>query len=260
MRKYRQDDLTSFELLLDTMCNTFGGIVFIALLLTILSQAIGNSNTENTPVEPRPEPEINTSQSEIQGLRDQSNELTTLRNDLEARLNNSLMDIALTKDKIERQGSELERLTEAVDHEKKMRERPLRLPRLHAISKVPVFLAIQHGKFYAINDVSTSYNRHRVYDRSDIGVRESGGDTAIDTLPGRGQVIKEGAEKFGKLKQAITNINPQNEFVSFAVDRNSFAEFIYVKNLFIQQGFDYHWVVQEGTIHITKTSGTLKAL
>jgi hypothetical protein len=40
MRKHATEHGSSFDMLLDTMCNTFGGIVFIALLLAILSGSV----------------------------------------------------------------------------------------------------------------------------------------------------------------------------------------------------------------------------
>lgn len=43
MRRSNNEDISSVDLLLDTMCNTFGGIVFIALLLSILSSSIRES-------------------------------------------------------------------------------------------------------------------------------------------------------------------------------------------------------------------------
>ena len=42
MKKTKNESLGSLELLLDTMCNTFGGVMFIAISLTILAAAMPN--------------------------------------------------------------------------------------------------------------------------------------------------------------------------------------------------------------------------
>lgn len=47
MRRKKSDgNISSFDLLLDTMCNTFGGIVFIALLLSILAGSVTRMENE----------------------------------------------------------------------------------------------------------------------------------------------------------------------------------------------------------------------
>ena len=47
-RRTRNIDASSFDMLLDTMCNTFGGIVFIALLLSIVGGTVSRQATEIT--------------------------------------------------------------------------------------------------------------------------------------------------------------------------------------------------------------------
>src|SRR4051812_32574075 len=44
MKRRRPAD-SSLELLLDTICNTFGGVLFLAILVCILLQNTGHSNT-----------------------------------------------------------------------------------------------------------------------------------------------------------------------------------------------------------------------
>ena len=45
--KRRRDQTDSLELFLDTICNTFGGIIFLAILVAILSQTRGMMNQDN---------------------------------------------------------------------------------------------------------------------------------------------------------------------------------------------------------------------
>lgn len=48
-RRRRTTSADSLELLLDTICNTFGGVLFIAILVVILLRMTGESE-EETPV------------------------------------------------------------------------------------------------------------------------------------------------------------------------------------------------------------------
>lgn len=48
-RKRNGEGTGSLDMLLDTMCNTFGGICFIALLVAILSNALPRSTAETVP-------------------------------------------------------------------------------------------------------------------------------------------------------------------------------------------------------------------
>lgn len=248
MKNNRHGDLTSFELLLDTMCNTFGGIIFIALLLTILSQTIGNNKPHDIVKNTDDQHEAPIDSSEHHYDPD---DLATL---LEG--NELLKD---TNDQIE---TAIYDIRKKIDRVQESRNRTLRLPRLHPVAKKPVFLAVSGGKLYAISDVSGKYSsKNRDYDKSDVRVRESVGYADIDLVKGKGQVIKVGAENSGKFKQAITNIDPNNEFISFAVYKDSFAEFNYIKTIFINIGFSYsfHIIIKDNFV-ITYTSRGAEAL
>ncbi|WP_237228626.1 hypothetical protein [Rubinisphaera sp. JC750] len=53
MARRRTENADSLELLLDTICNMFGGIVFISLLVVLMMQTSPSSSTsENTPIDP----------------------------------------------------------------------------------------------------------------------------------------------------------------------------------------------------------------
>lgn len=68
----------SLELLLDTMCNTFGGIIFIAITLIIVSQLAAKSMREMSPEE--------LDRRNIQRMEEQSAELEKQIQELSKRL------------------------------------------------------------------------------------------------------------------------------------------------------------------------------
>ena len=279
MRSRRNDDsASSFELLLDTMCNTFGGIVFIALLLTILSQSIeeiksepdssdksGSINQQNKPSNEHQSRLI----KKIERVR-QDIALKEQREQLENEIMENLKRIESEKRDIKVLAKKVDTLKQEIAKCEKLRksERELRQPKLHIVDKSPVFIAIRHGRFYPITNISYSItnpeskawgNSGRGYDSSDILVSEYNQITTIELLSGRGQVIEKGSEKSGKFQQAIFNINPTREFITFAVYADSFAEFNYVKEIFINRGFEYNWFIIKDKLSLVKGGGNVHA-
>jgi hypothetical protein len=52
MSRRRPQESDSLELLLDTLCNTFGGVLFIAMLVVVLLQMAGSNPTRDKPRDP----------------------------------------------------------------------------------------------------------------------------------------------------------------------------------------------------------------
>jgi len=80
MRGKDEDCVSSFDLLLDTMCNTFGGVVFIALLLVILSHAMGPSAADGKQLDNRSRKELMAAEqnAELRQLQQQVRILTNI--------------------------------------------------------------------------------------------------------------------------------------------------------------------------------------
>lgn len=261
MKSRRNDDLSSFELLLDTMCNTFGGIVFIALLITILSESVDNHAVQAT------------AKSDIEQKIEQVKRAVTLKDEqekIEQDIKEHLYSIESAKNKIKALEKKIDNLNKEIAKSKtaKRKERQLRLPRLHMVDKSPVFIAVRHGRFYAVTNISYSIanlssnlwgSSARGYDDSDVFIREDRDVVIIDLLPTKGQIIERGAENFGKMQQALLNINPAKEFINFAVYPDSFAEFNYVKEMFINRGFDYNWSIIKQNLSLVKGIGQAHA-
>lgn len=78
MARARKQQADSLELLLDTICNTFGGVVFIAILVVILLQAAGDQH----PTEEKVETEV--SAEELADLTHRLTAVTTALDSLRA--------------------------------------------------------------------------------------------------------------------------------------------------------------------------------
>ncbi|MBF0303665.1 MAG: hypothetical protein HQK73_11540 [Desulfamplus sp.] len=265
MRSRRNDDLSSFELLLDTMCNTFGGIVFIALLLSILSQSIEITTQSDINTQ------FHTPKTDLYKKIEKVRLNLSLKDEqehLEKSIRKNFDGIESVKKDIKTIEKDIEHLNKSIASSKKLQTRKLRMPKLHPTNKSPVFIAIKHGRFYAITNIAYSItnllsdewgNSVRGYDTSDIFIREYQNITTIELISGRGQVIENRAELSGKIQQAVLNINPAKEFITFAVYPDSFAEFNYVKEIFINKGFDYNWFIIKNNLSLVKGAGKVHA-
>lgn len=259
------DGSGSFELLLDTMCNTFGGIVFIALLLTILSQSV-EIKTESDINKEAP---ANIEQRALLKRVEQVKQKISLKEQQEQLTRQILVQnqlLASSKESLKALEQYRDQMVAEIAASESLQQRELRLPRLHPIKKSPVFLAISQGRIYCITDISyavasgsnSSWGR-RGYDSSDVFISEYQNRTTIELLAGRGEMVKKGAEKRGKFHQALSNINKEREFITFAVYPDSFAQFNYVKEIFIDRGFDYNWFIIKDRLSLVKGGGEIHA-
>jgi len=57
MMRRSEPDATSFDLFLDTICNTFGGVVFLAILLALMIQTRAVIKSDDTTADQRPTPD-----------------------------------------------------------------------------------------------------------------------------------------------------------------------------------------------------------
>lgn len=283
MRRTRQDhDVSSFDMLLDTMCNTFGGIVFIALLLSIVT----NTAAKHSQVDGRANGRI------LQGVRDRA-EVARLKGEahvladtirlLEQRsapsiskggaeaasVVSNLQLIAQRRVLEEREGTLRARLVELREHARtseqdagdrlrqieelraglararKESTRHVRLPRLRAAPGMQsCFFALSGGRLYAVSDVSGLLPRTggRGYDLQEVDVESGEGLDVVKLRKGAGEPVRPGCEQHGKLALAIRNCGKDDEIVSFVVSPDSFAAFNYVKRIFVDRGFTYNWI------------------
>lgn len=299
MRRHVDDEIGSLEFLLDTMCNTFGGVVFIAVLLSIIMRSTGKSPAdEQAALDQRQVHELRgqeltrlqrmvanlddlaqmkpataapvdiskaRSTAELAEMQNQNQtQMLRLREELlaAATLQRELMvaSTELVKDreemaKTKRNADNVAREQAALKAERK---RVFRLPMVHTISaKRTVFIAFKDRKFYAISNMTARWPSRRGYDEQEVTPVPlvSGDGESVALRPEGGQTrIGLGAENVGKLRLALANLDPANEYIAFAVASDSFMEFNYVKRLFIAKGFNYMWLPLPKPLHITRTT------
>jgi len=257
----------NMDMLLDTMCNLFGGIIVIAILLAIIINA---AKPSAPPVSTAPGKFEELQQQEIDSLTSRIAQMSSLLSPA----TNAVVDIDLRgiMAKIESTTKEIEKiltqiqavqqqvknrdveLASMVDEALRLRkqlaslvqkERTVRVPLAHNIMKTPVFAAMRSRQFYLITDMSQAYRTgiSRAYDTTSVEVR--GNPAALSrTILLRnqaGQPVRQRVESGGNLQKMLENMDRSEEFIYFAVYPDSYAEFNYIKGLVVARGIDYNW-------------------
>jgi hypothetical protein len=274
-------------MLLDTICNTFGGIVFIALLLAIFSQASGTRDRDcraETQAEIRLM-ELNAKIVQIQTAiarleaQLQTQTVSTNKQDLLIALlaSNATLraSVASVKDQRAKAAEHIAELRDQALKAKNERAQLVaelrtatlesqqaipptaatrRLPRLQAISgHRPVFLAIQDGFLHVFSDIQqpVAYGE-RGFDHRRVQVETEFNITVLTPKHGAGQFIGPESARSGLLAGLLANVDPRTEYFQIAVDKQSFGAFNYVKQVLVNGGFRYYWIVYSGPVVITK--------
>ena len=271
-----QPDGASFDLLLDTMCNMFGGMVLIAILLAVLAQASGRSKQiddsddgvrVDAETAARQEAEVvqlgeliaqrqrrlrsitnvvmNATSDDVEGLRKKLAKLREENADLEKSLE-SHRNVAEEKDStLEQLEVEIAELEAAAAKETaKVETRNLRMPTLRVTEKMPVFLAVSKGALHTISDVTDKRRPYekRDYDPSSVTVdHEPGGLDIVEIRAQSGQDLSDGGlpgEVGGKI---LANVERNTEFLWFAVYPDSYGAFNRAKEFFASRGYEFNW-------------------
>ena len=289
MRRGGDGDISSLDLLLDTICNAFGGVVFIALLLAVLTQSTSESIHADVDTERRKLERLRKEQQAaglavaIEELQEQIETRSAADSgDSEERVklfdmsfanasNETLLSKrtnALSKgnaelDSLAKRDKELEREIGRVQRDLKRLSVPAsrnkdpevtrRLPKLETLSatKIHQWMAIFQGKLFALDQPGMP-------GRSHISVREVPAPNARISEPiiELGQPIVAGCEERGLLAEVL-ELAPSNSYViRFFVDLDSFAEFNYVKEVVVERGFRYMFFVESPPYYLRVGTAT----
>ena len=126
MRQRSPDDQDSLDLLLDTITNAFGGIVFMTIMLALLIRTRSPAE-QSTPTEPIPQTSVTSSFAEYEDLAAKKSELEAALAALaDNPLNSSreLQDLVVTSQKlVGRIAEKIKQQEELIEHERKLENR-----------------------------------------------------------------------------------------------------------------------------------------
>jgi hypothetical protein len=276
----------SLELLLDTICNTFGAVIFISILLSLLvresgvregiaslpeevSAVIAARNQEIAQAKARQVAlELQLAQQQDVLDRFASAESKGLANEILAATDNQVQlleqktDVVdgMTQDEsqsltmeatMKQQAQKLQQtqqqhkaLLQEMQQATTLSSRTARIPRIRRTEKFGLAYMLHEGRLYR----ATTPNGE--IDETDCVRTEAGGMTRIAPRANSGMAVPEEsiaaqghAVERHKLQARFERIDKARQFVRLFVSRDSFAQFITVKDALIEQGLEYEVIL-----------------
>lgn len=265
--------VSSLEMLLDTMCNTFGSLIFMAVLLAIINQRVSRTVESRarqgiSPAEAeRQTARITELKATAQGLQQTLQQLVELESraaeikpqDLTAtrrarqerltalelrrkQLEEHLAAAQEEAEKLHRQLAETKgKIEQAKANPGAAVLRTFSVPSLHEVNReLNLTCALKAGKFYGIHDPQRSWNyaQVEVADSAGVFTVRLKDDTGIPVRP----------EGLASALGQVLALEPQRTLVVLHVAPDSFREFQLVKRVVVERGFEYNWIPWEGAL------------
>jgi hypothetical protein len=280
-RRARAADASSLELLLDTMCNAFGGVMFIAMLLAILSQFTEvRAPAEDGMERMAARKERLALAAEAARLRSAlSQQKAILDATFRLHANRPMLDeLAELKRRNERVGQELEqvrregeeakrraeqkaertrqrereieavaaRLTEA-EKLKKQREkktlRGLRMPRIRRIQKAPFWAVVKWDRLYLLHWPSRFQTVGEV-NRDEVKVTRYEKYMIVEPRPEKGVDLGADWRRSEAVAAVRQHVSKESYILYFAVYPDSYESFRKLRDFVVDKGYDYYWSIQ----------------
>jgi len=191
----------SLEMLLDTMCNMLGAIVFIALMVALVAQD-----------SPAPQPAYYQAQA-----AQLSNTLAAIT------ASNSLAEVELQKTLLRLQDPHLRPVTNQ-----------MRLPNISQTGKLSWPVIVRYGKLYPLDLLSTNV-RGAVLRHNPSVTRQA---KFVEARPGLGQEPEQGV---ADMVEAFKAGGKTNFYFAFWVYDDSFESFARAREAAVRLGFQYGW-------------------
>lgn len=274
-RRRRRSSGSSLELLLDTICNTFGGVLFLAILIAMLLQLRGRAvsvappsaasqlefeRLTNEQVDARERLEkIN------KALREQGQLVSQFKQNAQAiaelekqkqhrdRLNASsaklLEDVASKQQSVNIEAQQIANLDSALAEaerdksnldsrlkkEMEARKESARLPTLHDTIKREFAVCLRHGRLYRVL-------LHGQPNQQDFDVGTVAGRRTMTPKPQGGHSVPQGEPGKALFGSTLDGIEPDISYVAIFVWPDSYAQFRQMKEVLLARGFEYRLV------------------
>ena len=272
MARVRRGTSDNLGLLLDTMCNAFGGVIFIAMLLAVLSQfAEVRSDPALDPLKMK-ELENRYSQlaDKIKDLRltqeTQAKILATMDNvaaltqDLESATERN-RQLEKDLDRLRAEDKQIAEIRQRLEAVRKLKNsiqisskgdvRKLDLPKLTSSSKLTVFFIVKWNRLFLLRKTSAG-QVHGPFNVSEVrhdATTYIDGRTVheYDPVPDRGIPLDNPNWKTSAGVQSILKHVPAKEYsLHFAVYPDSYATLRIVRKFFTDKGYESNWYVMPG--------------
>jgi hypothetical protein len=275
MIRRRQELPDSLELLLDTICNTFGAVIFISMLLSILTE--GRSPTSSPDAAAAvdqmiAERERSTAAAQLQFrqlerlLEEQRQLLSRFSNSESQRLAEGIASASESRatsmrardeqlnrlaqqdaesiarrselDRLEQRRRDVQRQLEKVDEELAVAVqatgRVARTSRVRPAVRRGVTYMLHNGRLFRTTKAEGGF------DDNDCQMVKRGKTQVIIPRPGRG--LKLPADS-STIESRLSGFTQSRHFVRLFVSRDSFSEFLAVKDVLVDLQFEYEVIV-----------------
>lgn len=277
-RKQPQQD--SLELFLDTICNMFGGFIFIMLFVVVSIRSATNAKLEETRESELPavsDAELTTMQNELDAalaqlerLERHSEDVKDFVNDLVSQEDVELYREALAvkeqtqelrkknledRDKIEEAKrllaaaeeeneslqEELKKALEEIQDAKRKRQRMTSPPKLEPTDKIQIPIFVRYGRVYFWHKYTESGQLADDFNDEDFFALEMLEDVVVATEPKPdGGVDLNADDAETRLAQAFRRFDPSLFYIEIVVSDDSFGEYNVVSSFLKRNGFGIH--------------------
>jgi hypothetical protein len=282
MARRRSGPSSSLDLLLDTICNTFGGVVFIAILVIVLLQMTGSTQLDAPPAEDEQEElvarearrdevaarlkslrEAAAQQQQLfgqiahpddQALATQLDDLRSRRDRLDENRMKATGEISQAQIKINEVASNLASL------EQSMEDAPTKVAALEAALKNELAKRTQETRLPIQRDTDKreiplllrAGRLHRVYliqsdgsivfNSAECAIRTSAGSQEVEAIPGTGVEVEDNDESRAALAERLQGMESEGDYVAVFAWPDAFGQFRLLKELLVSRHFEYRLV------------------
>lgn len=268
------DSTESLELLLDTICNTFGAVIFISMLVAIL---VSQSSRQQAPDELIEDPEvvsavvqdeIRVAQEKLRVLSGQLRQQEVVKSrfateeslmlagkvkqqtqqrirfmqeksEAVKELTDSSSTSAILQNTIQQQqaafdaaASENQRLREEISKQEELAARTARIPQVRRTTKQSVAFALDDGRLIRMTTPDGTV------DTTDCELANENGGRVVRPRQGQGLPVSANVSP-SQIAKRFEGIETKTQFVILFVARDSFAEFVAVKDKLVEIGIEY---------------------
>jgi len=269
----------AFELFLDTITNTFGGIVFISLLVCILLQIRGASGktdmeadaararaieidliavkaeitrleeldrrvhgqvaSADQQTDPRLVAEYERLNAEMQKYKAEQARLETAEQLRKQKATDLHVQLVSLKSERDRLQQQVMELESKLKDAQDRGSHKIRLPRYRATVKQQIPLAVFNQRMYFTYKYDGQGNATS-RNESDFTVRPGlSGDTILTPKPGLGIKITNNSDFQQQLREQFAQFDKDTSYIHFAVWPDSYRECEIVRDILIDMGFGY---------------------
>jgi hypothetical protein len=290
VRRSSDADSGSLDLLLDTMCNAFGGIIFISFVLILLP-----SGKENTPAKKTVDPRLPALRRQLDELTFQQKRKERMLAAFQANIgvldfsgederNREIENVLAKRDSMERrllamersqrealdaleeqQGEVTELKSIRLDIERELRktreladksdQRTTRLPKLRNVTKANYFVVLFQGRIYLpFPPLSTELGV--TPNETDFVVRLTDQGMAFRPRPEAGMAVEEWLTSPQGVLDLLGKLPSTRHVANICVAPDSVGHFNLIRNAFTTRAYDYNWspLAGDGILVLVRTS------